>query len=435
MLERDTALDTLYGEDGDDTIKAVNLPAYSADIVNCGPGSDDGATVDPLDTEDPLGTAEDRCENTLTISERTGERVSGYFDKLGNSTHVEFESYVDNEEGGFLPESDPNSRPYDRATTSVITLDDDTLPGDEPRIRIKLTVNPGTKNIRQRVTTPEGSQKKLSDQDRRAIEEAGDLLQTFLDRKNRGDCDMKNQETLVLRHFSLLSQTTNSDELKDLDRTYEYPERGCNNNGSTTRVSAKGASGGSPTSVFLKRVSGKGRCATATVSEEPGSSELAMLASADTQYIPLQSGSGENVDNGTTLLPCSGAPVYVGYDLADGSFIDYPTESGLSGDTGFGACGTSFLQFGYTQDCLDHDACVYDLMTLYGADYVSRGPGDPNCGDEFGDALDDTINGIGLTPDAESGLCDPSLSRSSGPPEPSSPGPMAGGDWTSSVKA
>lgn len=139
-----------------------------------------------------MDTINTDCENVMRIEEKSSDRVEGYFDKKGNTTHVEFESYEDGEEGGILPPDDPNSHPYDRGTSSIITLDDDTLPGDEPRIRIKLTVNPEKKVIRQRVTTPDSSAKKLSDEDRKALNKAGEMLADFLDRKDRGDCNMKN---------------------------------------------------------------------------------------------------------------------------------------------------------------------------------------------------------------------------------------------------
>lgn len=411
----ETDVDTLYGEDGNDTIDAANYPALVADNVSCAGGDEDGAIADPLDL---VG---DGCENVLRIEEKSGERVKGYFDKRGNSTHVEFDSYVDKEEEGplgiLLPPEEKH--PYDRATTSVITLDDDTLLEDEPRIRIKLTVNPRTKTIKQRATTPEGSQKKLSDADRRAINKAGELVAEFLDRKGRDDCNIKNQETLVLRHFAQLANTTSNVQLNDLDKEYQDPENKCDSNQSgsnSANLSAQGVPGSDdagPANVFLEGVpkGGTSRCVGQAVAGEAGFSRLADPARADIRYVPLQtSGSG------TLYLPCDPTiPDYVTYDLEDGTVVKYQTEVN-PGYSDFGACGSGYLQYGYTQDCLDHDACVFDTS---GGSFG----GDVNCGNEFEDSVDDFI--LSAYEPFPCSFSTTSVSRSPGTGGPGSP--TAGG--------
>lgn len=45
-------------------------------------------------------------------------------------------------------------------------------------------------------------------------------------------------------------------------------------------------------------------------------------------------------------------------------------------------CGRSWIPSGWAKDCMDHDQCSHK-------NYSSGGGSDPNCGDEYNEAIDD----------------------------------------------
>lgn len=381
--------DTVLGQHGIDTIDVANYPAF-LDTVDCDGDQDweDYAIADPLDS-----IAAD-CENVLRVSERSSTRVKGYLQRP-STPYLEFDSYQETGLGTGVLEG---GHPYDKETTSVITLDDDALPGDENRISIKLTVNPEAKTIKQRVTTAQGASKKLSNQDRQAIEKAGYLLTTHLDRNNKGDCDIKNQESATIRHFARLAEAPKGYDFEDLDKTYEYTDTKCNSdqNGSTKTVSAKGDPGSvGAGSVFLRGVAGSGAalraCPASTArggEGSVGSSRLANPAAAGARYVPLQNAEDEGID----YLSC-GADNAIGcYSDEDGAQrCSQPIYGPVSNEQP-GTCGPSesyFLEFGYTQDCLDHDICVQEQ----GGSAIFDNPA---CNDEFDAAVDDTLFSAGV---------------------------------------
>lgn len=91
-------------------------------------------------------------------------------------------------------------------------------------------------------------------------------------------------------------------------------------------------------------------------------------------------------DTGIVLLNCNSSRNRTFHDALDHGRRSFVVRSGPASGIDRGRCGAagSFLQFGWTQDCLDHDWCseVHDSFL---------GPLDLDCGDEFRDAIDDFL--------------------------------------------
>lgn len=181
----------------------------------------------------------------------------------------------------------------------------------------------------------------------------------------------------MLRHFALLSGANKDHTFEDLERTYKDPENRCNSN--------QNGSGSSPGSTSLSAkvtpgVAASGYCVT-NVTGEATLTTLSGLGKPAIVY--LQSAGDDDIYH----LPCD-TPTNAGtYDLADGTDVSYDVESGFASDTDVGRCGPQgfpILQYGYTQDCLDHDICVTETEG-------SVFPTDANCGDEFNEAIGDYL--------------------------------------------
>jgi hypothetical protein len=91
--------------------------------------------------------------------------------------------------------------------------------------------------------------------------------------------------------------------------------------------------------------------------------------------------------DGVTCLSGTKGTSWAIYDQGQGSDGTCTSLSTKYGDGGScpGRCGAgcNFLDHDYTWDCLDHDRC----LDQYGGSSAS--PNNPNCGDEFTEAVDD----------------------------------------------
>ena len=109
-------------------------------------------------------------------------------------------------------------------------------------------------------------------------------------------------------------------------------------------------------------------------------------------------------DDSVTFLACGPTSQTAVYDDEYDAPYRTVVTTGPGSGSDIGRCGTGLLEFGYTQDCLDHDACVAEF-----------GSGTGNCGDEFNNARDDFV--LAAYNSGVSGIeCDPnatSIRRSS----------------------
>jgi len=76
---------------------------------------------------------------------------------------------------------------------------------------------------------------------------------------------------------------------------------------------------------------------------------------------------------------------YVFEDIKVGA--NWPNKYGCMGRCG-SDCGNWWIPSSWTKDCMDHDACS-------ARNNASGGASDPNCGDEFTEAADDWLLGVG----------------------------------------
>ncbi len=76
---------------------------------------------------------------------------------------------------------------------------------------------------------------------------------------------------------------------------------------------------------------------------------------------------------------------YVFEDIKVGA--NWPNKYGCMGRCG-SDCGNWWIASSWTKDCMDHDACS-------ARNNASGGASDPNCGDEFTEAADDWLLGVG----------------------------------------
>lgn len=396
----DTARDTLKGGTEDDVIDAANYPTAYADTVECGT-SYDRVYADSLDS-----VASD-CESVMRISSRTSTQVSGSV-KTGTSPQVNFNSRLVSG-GGTLT----GGKPYDKETTSTMTVSG---------ISLSVTVNPATKTITRKGSgTP-------SAQDKQAMREALADLGGFL---NADNTNLINQEALAIRQLTYVSQAPVGYRFADGTSRYSAtttlaapsPNAGSN----AVQVSAEGALGAAGVEGCEKNV-----IDTPVSGDDRNKIELtAPPVPTQSAFTPLFLG-----DDGIAYLSCSQTYNDADYDLADGTVYDtYTYYSGDASGTDVGRCGPqdpsvlSFLQGGYTTDCLEHDVCV----AYEGGSTLAD---NADCGNEFFEATEDFFLSIEV--------CDVGFSQASRRPpeakesediEPRSPGSPANSDKDNFVKA
>lgn len=225
------------------------------------------------------------------------------------------------------PNPSPGEKLYDRAVSTEVIANGDT---------VRVDLDPGAKTLTYR-SSPGAV---VSVQDKQALLETATRLAERLGAPERRQV---NERALVLRTLAFLAEAPQG-------KTF-------------------------PT-------------ATATFSEQmltPSTCGTGELPNGGTGPRPLANNQDDG--DGIIYLGCDTSQNDTAHDAASPrhDFETFPNvRSGPASGTEVGRCGAAgtSLQFGWTQDCLDHDFCVDH-------EQAGTGPTDDHCGDEWFEAVDD----------------------------------------------
>jgi len=225
---------------------------------------------------------------------------------------------------------------------------------------LTITIDP-----RIRTITREASGVVLSARDKRAVRATAVALGRFL--KAGPAVRLANERALLTRYLVYLSEAPRGYRFRDSARRYSAPSAGLAT-GSSVLTETR-----APTLVRCTASMTRGRGVGSSVLEPPP------LVFAN--LTPCQVNDGD----GIKLLPCNSSTNDESHDARSHCFETKPITSGPASGTDTGRCGLSgspVFAYGYTQDCLDHDACL-------GHHGGSKFFDNSSCGDEFNDAIDD----------------------------------------------
>lgn len=268
---------------------------------------------------------------------RIVRETAGHFDGVSEqiSGTVAFESHARGAPTAQakFPSVASGQKLYDRPVDTVVHVNGDT---------ITMNLDPATRTLAYH-SSPGAT---VSPQDKQALAQAATTLAQQLDFPSR---PLVNEYSLLLRNLAFLAEAPHGKPFPST--TAQLPEA-------------------PPT------VPGAGTC---------DSGQPPVAGGSTAQPPSTTQSERDDGDGAYAWLGCSTKRHDTSHDASPRhGFKTFNVLAGPDSGTSMGRCGAAGTpaQFGWTQDCLDHDYCTEH-------EHSGTGPGDDYCGDEFWEAFDD----------------------------------------------